>query len=129
MSLPDDIIALLRDEAYLVLCRTALKGALERAIAEKEYVASTRPPFGIIGSKKTKETYEHSMRTVSDTAAGLENRVAKLDGIEVWLKSVLRDRLRDLRGHAVQMVLDGPGVAALLTPEARAVAASLRAQR
>jgi len=45
MSLPDDVISLLRDEAYLDLCRNALKDALERLTAEKQQVTETLRNF------------------------------------------------------------------------------------
>ncbi len=95
MSLPDDVISLLRDEAYLDLCRNALKDALERLVTEKQQVTETRPPFGILASKKQRETFETSMQTVLDTEAAIEVRLGKLDAIENWLKSTIRDRLRD----------------------------------
>jgi len=95
MSLPDDVISLLRDEAYLDLCRNALKDALERLIAEKQQVSETRPPFGILATKKQREVFESSMQTVLDTEAAIENRLGKLEAIENWLKSSIRERLSD----------------------------------
>jgi hypothetical protein len=85
----------LRDEAYLDLCRNALKDALERAIAEKQQVTETRPPFGILATKKQRETFESSMQVVLDTEAAIEARLGKLEAIENWLKSAIRERLRD----------------------------------
>jgi hypothetical protein len=95
MSLPDDVISLLRDEAYLDLCRNALKDALERAVAEKQQVTETRPPFGILATKKQRDIFESSMQTVLDTEAAIEGRLGKLEAIENWLKSAIRERLRD----------------------------------
>ena len=95
MSLPDDVISLLRDEAYLDLCRNALKDALERAVAEEQQVTETRPPFGILATKKQRETFESSMQMVLDTKAAIEARLSKLEAIENWLKSAIRERLRD----------------------------------
>jgi hypothetical protein len=95
MSLPDDVISLLRDEAYLDLCRNALKDALERLTAEKQQVTETRPPFGILASKKQREEFESSMQTVLDTESAIELRLGKLEAIENWLKSAIRDRLSD----------------------------------
>jgi hypothetical protein len=95
MSLPDDVISLLRDEAYLDLCRNALKDALERLIAEKQQVSETRPPFGILASKKQREEFESSMQTVLDTEGAIEARLGKLEAIENWLKAAIRERLRD----------------------------------
>jgi hypothetical protein len=95
MSLPDDVISLLRDEAYLDLCRNALKDALDRLVAEKQQVSETRPPFGILATKKQREVFESSMQTVLDTEAAIETRLGKLEAIENWLKSAIRERLRD----------------------------------
>jgi hypothetical protein len=95
MSLPDDVISLLRDEAYLDLCRNALKDALERLLAEKQQVSETRPPFGILASKRQREDFESSMQTVLDTESAIEARLSKLEAIERWLKSAIRERLRD----------------------------------
>ena len=95
MSLPDDVISLLRDEAYLDLCRNALKDALERLVAEKQQVNETRPPFGILASKRQREDFESSMQTVLDTETAIEVRLGKLEAIENWLKSAIRERLRD----------------------------------
>ncbi len=95
MSLPDDVISLLRDEAYLDLCRNALKDALERLVAEKQQVSETRPPFGILASKKQRDVFESSMQTVMDTEAAIEVRLGKLEAIENWLKAAIRERLRD----------------------------------
>src|SRR6202451_2936583 len=95
MSLPDTVISLLRDEAYLDLCRNALKDALERLVAEKQQVSETRPPFGILASKKQREEFESSMQTVLDTEGAIEARLGKLEAIENWLKAAIRERLRD----------------------------------
>jgi hypothetical protein len=95
MSLPDDVISLLRDEAYLDLCRNALKDALERLVAEKQQVSETRPPFGILATKKQRDVFESSMQTVLDTEAAIDARLTKLGAIENWLKNAIRERLRD----------------------------------
>jgi hypothetical protein len=95
MSLPDDVISFLRDEAYLDLCRNALKDALERLVAEKQQVSETRPPFGLLATKKQREVFEASMQTVLDTEAAIEVRLGKLEAIENWLKAAIRERLRD----------------------------------
>jgi len=95
MSLPDDVISLLRDEAYLDLCRNALKDALERLKEEKQAVSETRPPFGILATKKQRDVFESSMQTVLDTEAAIDGRLNKLEAIENWLKGTIRERLRD----------------------------------
>jgi len=93
MELPEPITDLLRDEAYLRLCRDALEAALEQAAQQKEAVASTRPPFGLLASKKTRETFEHSMRTVLTTEAALQNRRDKIKVLESALKAKLNPAL------------------------------------
>ncbi len=60
MSLSEDTIGLLRDEAYLLLCRDTVQGALNLAAEKKDEVASTRPPFGVLARKKTREAFESS---------------------------------------------------------------------
>src|ERR1017187_536035 len=95
MSLPDDVILLLRDEAYLDLCRTALSEANERLVAEKDQVAQTRPPFGLLATKKQKEAFEASMQNLLNNKAGIAARLGKLDAIEKWLKNAIHDRLRE----------------------------------
>jgi len=95
MSLPDDVILLLRDEAYLDLCRTALNEARERLVTEKKEVTQTRPPFGLLATKKQRDIFEASMQTVLDTEAGIGTRLQKLEAIEKWLKTAIRDRLRE----------------------------------
>jgi hypothetical protein len=94
MSLPDDVISLLRDEAYLDLCRNALRDALERLKEEKQAVSETRPPFGILATKKQRDVFESSMQTVLDTEAAIDGRLNKLEAIENWLKGTIRERLR-----------------------------------
>lgn len=94
MSLPDDVILLLRDEAYMDLCRTALNEAHERLVAEKEQVAQTRPPFGILATRKQKDEFEASMQSVLSSEASIASRLGKLEAIEKWLKTAIRDRLR-----------------------------------
>jgi hypothetical protein len=93
MDLPEEIIGLLRDEAYLRLCREAVEVALEGAAKEKDAVASTRPPFGMLASKKARETFEHSMRTVLTTEAALQNRREKIKVLESALQAKLRPAL------------------------------------
>jgi len=68
---------------------------LERLVAEKQQVSETRPPFGILATKKQREIFESSMQTVLDTEAAIEARLGKLEVIENWLKSAIRERLRD----------------------------------
>ncbi len=100
MSLPQNIINLLRDEAYLVLCRATVQDALDRAAEEKDEVARTRPPFGMLATKKQREVFEHSMHTVLTTESSLQNLLAKIEVLERCLNSRLRDELNDYLQHS-----------------------------
>jgi hypothetical protein len=93
MDLPEDIIGWLSDEAYLSLCREAVRAALDSAAKEKDAVASTRPPFGVLASKKARETFEHSMSTVLTTEAALQNRQEKIKVLESAVVARLRPAL------------------------------------
>lgn len=93
MSLPNDIISFLRDEAYLTLSREALSEALHGVAVHKEEVASTRPPFGVLAAPSTVKTFEHSMRTVLDNESSLETRLARIDTLDHWLKATLHTKL------------------------------------
>ncbi len=93
MELPEDIIGWLRDEAYLSLCGEAVRAALDSAAKEKDAVASTRPPFGVLASKKARETFEHSMHTVLTTEVALHNRQEKIQALEGAVMARLRPAL------------------------------------
>ncbi|HWZ94166.1 MAG TPA: hypothetical protein VNW30_03145 [Opitutaceae bacterium] len=95
MSVPDDIISLLRDEAYLTLCRKTIDESLEKVRAQKREVANSRPPFGILAMPSSRKTYEHSMRTVLDTESSLQNRLSKINPLGDWLKTALPAKLDD----------------------------------
>jgi len=68
-------------------------------VAEKQQVSETRPPFGILATKKQRDVFESSMQTVLDTEAAIEARLGKLEAIETWLKGAIRERLRDYLGQ------------------------------
>jgi hypothetical protein len=93
MNLSEDTIGLLRDEAYLSLSREAIQAGLDRALAAKNEVATTRPPFGMLASKKTRETFERSMHSALTTEASLQNRLAKIKLLESSVQSKLHTAL------------------------------------
>jgi len=68
---------------------------MERLVAEKQQVSETRPPFGILATKKQRDVFESSMQVVLDTEAAIEGRLNKLEAIENWLKGTIRERLGD----------------------------------
>ncbi|HZP59171.1 MAG TPA: hypothetical protein VFB27_02525 [Opitutaceae bacterium] len=93
MTLPEETIFLLRDEAYLALCRENLNDALAGVAAHKQEVESTRPPFGILAVPGTRKTFESTMQAVLENENSLEGRRAKIDTLEHWLKSTLQTKL------------------------------------
>ena len=90
MELPESTIEHLQDEAYAFLCRQALEEKLQSLEGEKLAIASTRPPFGLLARKETRDAFELSMRTALGNEAALRDRLAQLDGIDEWLRPILR---------------------------------------
>jgi hypothetical protein len=90
MSLPEPLIILLQDEAYLDLAQDTVREALDGIQAQKEEVSSTRPPFGIIATKRMRDAFTSSMQAVLDTEAGLHTRLAKIEVVAKSIKGQLR---------------------------------------
>lgn len=95
MELPPTTIEHLRDEAYATLCRHAVMEALEKLEQEKASIASTRPPFGILASKNSREAFTRSMHAASGTEAALRTRLGQVTELEKWLQAILHPELRD----------------------------------
>ena len=95
MELSPATIEHLRDEAYATLCRHAVVDALDKIEAEKAEIASTRPPFGILASKQTRETFERSMLAATGTEAALRTRLGQINQLEKWLHGILHTELRE----------------------------------
>jgi len=93
MSLPDSTITLLQDEAYLHLCRKSVETALGEIAAQRDEVESTRPPFGILATRSTRQAFQASMHTVLTGEAALRTRLGKIDLLENALKSRLQREL------------------------------------
>lgn len=87
MELPPETIELLRAEAYAVLCRESLAESLDQLIREREQLMATRPPFGVLATKKTRETFESSVDKAADDEVGLRNRLQQIANIEEWLSA------------------------------------------
>lgn len=94
-QLSADTIACLRDEAYVYLCRQSLTQELTRIESEKEQIMTTRPPFGLLASKKSRETYETSLNTAIHTETELRAKLGEVERLEHWLQSKLQDALND----------------------------------
>ena len=93
MSLSSETIALLRDEAYLALCRHALDHAISEAAEKAQQVRQTRPPFGILATKKTREVFEKSLQDAVDGQTALQHRLDKVAMLETWVRSEIRPQL------------------------------------
>lgn len=90
MELSEVTLGRLQDEAYAYLCRQAVEERLASIEREKAEIASTRPPFGVLARKETRDAFSHSMRTVLDNEAALRDRLVRIEGIEKWLRPILR---------------------------------------
>lgn len=86
MNLPAELVSLLQDEAYTVLCQESVLEALAKLNREKEEILSTRPPFGMLATSQTRQIFRTSMRAALDNEVGLRNRLDQLGQIELWLK-------------------------------------------
>jgi predicted metal-dependent hydrolase len=91
MQLSESTLEHLQDEAYAFLCREALQESLAALEREKSAISVTRPPFGMLARKATRDAFTQSMRTVLDNEAALRDRIARLDGINDWLRPLIRN--------------------------------------
>ncbi len=94
-QLSADTIACLRDEAYVYLCRQSLTQELTRIESEKEQIMTTRPPFGLLASKKSRETYETSLNSVLHSETEIRAKLTDVERLDQWLQSKLQDALND----------------------------------
>ncbi len=94
-QLSADTIACLRDEAYVYLCRQSITQELTRIESEKEQIMTTRPPFGLLASKKSRETYETSLNTAIHSETELRAKLGEVERLEHWLQSKLQDALNE----------------------------------
>jgi hypothetical protein len=94
MNPPPEVVSLLQDQAYAALCRESLTEALDEIGREKQQIMSTRPPFGVLGSSQTRETFKTSLRAAMDNEVGLRNRLDQLGQIDTWLKISIEKALQ-----------------------------------
>ena len=85
VQLSAETIACLRDEAYAQLCRDSLTREAEAAAHETLRIEATRPPFGLLASKRTREDYETSLRSALHTETELRERLMQVGQLEQWL--------------------------------------------
>lgn len=90
MELSDTTLAHLRDEAYADLAREALLARLGQLKTERATVVSTRPPFGVLARRSTREAFARTMRTVDDNEQVLRDQLAEITGIVDWLRPFIR---------------------------------------
>jgi hypothetical protein len=88
-------IACLRDEAYTTLCRQSLNDALAKIESEKQEIIATRPPFGMLATKKAREAYETSLSSARHTEAEYRQKLQQVDQLEHWLQSTIQEGLND----------------------------------
>lgn len=88
-------IACLRDEAYATLCRESLTDALAQTAVKKQELISSRPPFGMLGSKKARDAYETSLNTATHTEAEYRLKLQQVDQLEHWLQSTIQEGLHE----------------------------------
>src|SRR5688572_12375879 len=96
MELSKATLELLRDEAYVCLCRETVQKSLQALEQEKAQLVNSRPPFRVLAGKKTREAFETSLRTTDDTETALRDRLARAERYETWLHRCIS---RDLAGY------------------------------
>jgi hypothetical protein len=94
-QLSADSIACLRDEAYTYLCRESLTQQLARIESDKAQILTTRPPFGLLASKKSRETYEASLNSALHAESEVRAKLSEVERVDLWVKSKLQDALND----------------------------------
>jgi hypothetical protein len=93
MELSKATLEFLRDEAYLILCRETVQDSLNSLEEQKAVLVSSRPPFGVLAARKTRDAFESSIKATDETKAALRNRLTRVARYETWLHRCIR---RDL---------------------------------
>ncbi|MBI5380378.1 MAG: hypothetical protein HZA31_00605 [Opitutae bacterium] len=93
MHLPEESIGLLRDEAYLQLAIEALQGSLREVEMQKAHIESTRPPFGILATKRTRDIFEQSMRHSEATVTGIQRQLERAQHLLALTRSFLEPQI------------------------------------
>src|SRR5688572_8963282 len=96
MELSRATLELLRDEAYISLCREAVQENLRSLERDKTQLVNSRPPFGVLAAKKTRDAFESSLRNTDETKSALRDRLMRIDKYETWLHRCIA---RDLGGY------------------------------
>ena len=90
MELSETTLAHLRDEAYAFLAQAALRAKFQDLEREREAVASTRSPFGILARRETREAFAHSMKVIDGNESVLRDQLTQISGIVDWLHPIIR---------------------------------------
>lgn len=90
MELSKATLELLRDEAYVHLCREALQENLRSLEQEKTQLVDSRPPFGVLAARKTRDNFETALKTVDETEAAFRERLSRTARYETWLHRCIR---------------------------------------
>ena len=85
MELPKTTLEHVRDEAYVTLCRESIQEGLRAIEREKTQLVNSRPPFGVLAAKRTREAFESTRRQADENEAALRSRLARCDRYETWL--------------------------------------------
>lgn len=93
MELSKGSLELLRDEAYVILCRQTVQQSLESLDEKKAGLVSSRPPFGVLAARKAREAFESSLHAAEEDEAALRHRLTRVARYETWLQRCIR---RDL---------------------------------
>lgn len=93
MELSRGTLEFLRDEAYVSLCREAVQESLKTVEQEKAVLVNSRPPFGVLAAKKTRDAFETSLRMADHTETALRERLARAVKYETWLQRCIRREL------------------------------------
>lgn len=100
MEFSSETLGMLRDEAYVYLCREVIEEKLAAIEEEKAKLESTRPPFGVLARKSTRDAFTRSMRTALDNETALQDRMVQIVRLEGWLQPLLR---RDIGAYLDQV--------------------------
>lgn len=90
MELSETTLTHLRDEAYAFLTQQALVSELGVLERERASVATTKPRFGVLARRETREAFARSMQNVDDHEVALRDRLTQITGICEWLHPIIR---------------------------------------
>ena len=95
MELSKATLELLRDEAYVILSRETLQESLKAVEQQKAALLHSRPPFGMLAARKSRDEFESQQRTAEEHEAGLRERLTRVNRYETWLHRCIRHDLAE----------------------------------